>query len=106
MARIGTRGPGEAVARPPERGRRWTSFVADEPTGDRRVRALHEDANPAHRFRVEHDRHTILIHLSSEDGSGPWTTIAVDRPTRRWAVAEAPRQSEAAEGAYEALYAP
>ncbi len=94
------------MSRPPARGRRWRSFVADDPTGGRRVRALHEEANPAHRVRVEHDRHTILIHLSSEDGAASWTTLAVDRRTRRWAVAEAPRQSEAAEGAYESLYAP
>jgi hypothetical protein len=45
------------------------------------VQRLHEQGNPGHRIRVEHDAHTLLIHLS-EDGDG-WTTVAVDRETRR-----------------------
>jgi hypothetical protein len=69
------------------------------------VRGLHEQANPRHRLRVEHDDSTLLIHLSDEDGDG-WTTIAVDRATRRWAVAQAPRQSDTARAAYESLYRP
>ena len=32
--------------------------------------ALHEQVNPRHRLRVEHDPHTLLIHLSDEDGDG------------------------------------
>jgi hypothetical protein len=76
---------------------RWTSFVAEPPRG------LHEDGNPAHRLRVEHDDTTLLIHLSDEDGDG-WTVFAVDRPTRRWAVAQARRQIDAATTAYEQLY--
>ena len=76
---------------------RWTSFVADPPRG------LHEDGNPSHRLRVEHDRDTLLVHLSDEDGAG-WTVLAVDRPTRRFAVAQARRQSDAAEEAYTRLY--
>jgi hypothetical protein len=85
--------------RPP--GSRWTSFVAD-PT-EPRTRTLHEDGNPAHRVRVEHNKATILIHLSGEEGQG-WTVLAVDRATRRWAVGESRRQLDAAEDAFERLY--
>ncbi len=83
---------------------RWTSFVAesdDDPS--RPVRALHEQANPRHRLRVEHDERTLLIHLSGEDGEG-WTTFAVERETRRWAVAQEIRQTDSARNAYEALH--
>jgi hypothetical protein len=66
-------------------------------------RVLHEDGNPAHRVRVEHNRDTILIHLSHEDGPG-WTVFAVDRGTRQWAVGEARRQRDAAREAFEGLY--
>jgi hypothetical protein len=66
------------------------------------VRGLQEQTNPRHRLRVEHDSHTLLIHLSDEDGAG-WTTIAVDRATRHWAVAQRARQSDAARDAYDAL---
>jgi hypothetical protein len=59
--------------------------------------------NPVHRLRVEHDADTLLVHLSDEDGGG-WTVIAVDRATRRWAVAQARRQLDAATDAYERLY--
>jgi catechol 2,3-dioxygenase-like lactoylglutathione lyase family enzyme len=76
---------------------RWTSFVADGP------RTLHEDGNPRHRLRVEHNRHTLLVHLSDEDGSG-WTVLAVDRDTRRCAVAQALTQAEAAKEAFARLY--
>ncbi len=72
-------------------GSRWTSFVADE----ERRGSLHEPGNPAHRCRVEHDAATLLVHLSGEDGSG-WTTLAVDRSTRSWAVGQAPTQQAAA----------
>ena len=93
------------LPRPPRRGRRWTSFVAEEPTAGRVARALHEEANPRHRLRVEHDAHTLLIHLSGEDGAG-WTSISVDRATRRWAVAQGRRQADSARDAYDALYGP
>ncbi len=83
----------------PSGGRRWSSFIADEGTGSRPVRGLHEATNPTHRVRVEYDVHTLLIHLSDEDGAG-WTTVAVDRTTRRCAVA----QADTARGAYESLY--
>ena len=92
-------------ARPPAGRRRWTSFVADGSAGDKPVRGLHEATNPKHRLRVEHDAHTLLIHLSDEDGAG-WTTIAVDRETRSWAVAQGERQADTARRAYDALYEP
>src|ERR1700682_874918 len=72
-------------ARPPKRGRRGASFVADDFFPGKAARGLHEEAKPSHRLRVEHDAYTLLIHLSDEDGSG-WTTIAVDRATRSCAV--------------------
>jgi hypothetical protein len=76
--------------------------VADPEEEKRRV--LHEQGNPAHRLRVEHNRGTLLVHLSDEDGEG-WTVLAVDRAPRRWAVAQAPRQLDAAEDACAQLYA-
>jgi hypothetical protein len=81
---------------------RWTSFVADpeEP----RPRVLYEETNPAHRLRVEHNKSALLIHLSDEDGHG-WTVFAVDRATRRFVVARARRQLDAAADAYSQLYA-
>jgi hypothetical protein len=91
-----------APRRPAGRRSRWTSFVAD-PAGDP-PRGLHEQDNPAHRLRVEHDGATLLVHLSDEDGAG-WTVLAVDRATRRWAVSQARRQRDAAEEAYTRLYA-
>ena len=88
----------------PDAGRgRWTSFVADAPPGAPPVRGLHEQANPDHRLRVEHDAATLLVHLSDEDGRG-WTTIAVDRETRRWSVAQGRRQSDTSRDAYDDLY--
>lgn len=79
----------------------WTSFVAD--VDEQRPRTLREEGNPAHRVRVEHSRTTLLVHLSGEDGSG-WTVLAVDRRTRRWAVAQARRQIDAAAAAVRELY--
>jgi hypothetical protein len=87
-------------SRPPRS--RWTSFVAD--TSEPNPRILHEEGNPAHRVRVEHNRDTILVHLSGEHGQG-WTVLAVDRATRRWAVAESLRQLDAAKVAFDQLYA-
>jgi hypothetical protein len=95
----------EPPARPRTGAGRWTSFVAGPTTGPTPVRGLHEQANPEHRLRVEHDAHTLLIHLSGEDGEG-WTTIAIDRATRRWAVAQDGRQATTAKQAYERLYGP
>jgi len=87
-------------ARRPPRSR-WTSFTADP--GEERPRVLSEEGNPAHRLRVEHSRATLLVHLSDEDGAG-WTVLAVDRETRRWSVAQARRQLDAAETAFAQLY--
>jgi hypothetical protein len=81
---------------------RWTSFVADRDADP--PRTLHEEGNAAHRLRVEHDATTLLVHLSGEDGDG-WTVMAVDRATRRFAVAQGRRQIDAAREAYERLYA-
>jgi hypothetical protein len=94
---------GGKLARPPQRGRRWTSFVADDSFAGRQARGLHEESNPSHRLRVEHDAYTLLIHLSDEDGRS-WTTIAVDRATRICAVVHGGTQSDTARRAYESLY--
>jgi hypothetical protein len=88
---------------PRPRRSRWTSFVA--PGTDPPVRVLQEQENPGHRLRVEHDGHTLLIHLGDEDGKG-WTTIAVDRETRRWAVAQDRVQSGTARAACDRLDEP
>jgi hypothetical protein len=84
-------------------GSRWRSFVAPLTARGRIVRHLHEEANPRHRLRVEHDAETLLIHLSDEDG-GSWTTIAVSRGSRELAIGRGPRQIDAAQQAYEALH--
>jgi hypothetical protein len=52
---------------------------------------------------VEHNKHTLLVHISDEDARG-WTTVAIDRPTREWAIAQSGRQLQAAQAAYELLY--
>jgi hypothetical protein len=95
-------GGSKRVPKPSRRGRRWTSFVA-VPAKGRAIRGLQEEGNPAHRVRVEHDRHTLLVHVSDETGEG-WTTIAIDRSTREWAIAQRDRQLDAAVAAYERLY--
>jgi len=64
---------------------------------------LQEESNPRHRLRVEHNKDTLLIHLSGEDGGG-WTVIAIDRPTREWAIAQRRSQLAAAEAAFALLY--
>lgn len=79
----------------------WTSFVADQ--SDQPARTLHEAGHPEHRLRVEHDAHTLLIHLSDEDGAG-WTVVAVERSTRRTAVARGRTQADTAHRAYRELY--
>jgi hypothetical protein len=70
---------------------------------EERPRILYEESNPAHRLRVEHNDETLLVHLSDEDGPG-WTVMAVDRASRRWAVAQSLRQLDAAKEAYGRLY--
>jgi hypothetical protein len=48
---------GQKLPQPRRSGRAWTSFVADTLDGAI-VRGLHEQSNPRHRLRVEHDPHT------------------------------------------------
>jgi hypothetical protein len=81
---------------------RWTSFVGDSSAA--KPRSLHEDGNPSHRLRVEHNRDTLLIELSGEEGLG-WLVLAVDRESRRWAVAESRRKLDASREAFDRLYA-
>ena len=90
------------IEKPKRRSLRWTSFVGNAPRG-RVVRGLEEEGNPMHRVRVEHNRDTLLIHISGEDGQG-WTTLAIDRPTREWSIAQRRSQSDAAKAAYSNLY--
>jgi hypothetical protein len=90
------------LPRPPRTGR-WSSFVADPASAEVKARILYEDGNPRHRLRVEHDRYTLLIHLSDEDGDG-WTCVAVDRRTRQARTAHARTQEQSSVAAYDALY--
>ena len=96
-------GRSKTLKTPERRSVRWTSFVASARRG-RTVRGLEEEGNPLHRVRVEHNRDTLLIHISGEDGHG-WTTLAIDRATREWSIAQRPRQLDAATAAYGKLYA-
>src|SRR5688500_6247992 len=95
-------GHSNTLPKPVKRSRRWTSFIGARGAG-RVVRGLQEEKNPAHRLRVEHNDQTLLIHLSDENGQG-WTTIAVDRSTREWSIAQRQRQLDAAKAACEQLY--
>ena len=92
----------KSVPKPRRKSIRWTSFVGTVPRG-RVVRGLEEEGKPQHRVRVEHNRDTLLVHISGEDGQG-WTTVAIDRPTREWSIAQRPRQMDAAQAAYTQLY--
>ncbi len=96
-------GHSRSVSKPTRRSQRWTSFVASSSRG-RVSRGLEEEGNPAHRVRVEHNKDTLLVHISDEDGRS-WTTVALDRSTREWAVAQRGRQLDAASAAYDQLYA-
>jgi hypothetical protein len=95
-------GHSRSVPKPARRSARWTSFVAGEARG-RAVRGLHEEGNARHRVRAEHNRDTLLVHISDEDGQG-WTVVAVDRATREWAVAQRPQQLAAVRAAFDQLY--
>jgi len=90
------------VPKPAGRGPRWTSFVGT-PRKGRAIRGLQEEGKPQHRVRVEHNRDTLLVHIADEDGEG-WTTLAIDRASREWAIAQRRRQMDAAQTAYELLY--
>ena len=95
-------GCSKRVPKPLTRNPRWTSFVGVLGRG-RAVRCLQDELNPEHRVRVEHNKHTLLIHISDEAGQG-WTTVALDRATREWAVAQRERQLDAAMAACSQLY--
>ncbi len=92
----------KTLEKPQRRSVRWTSFVASTRRG-RVVRGLEEEGNPMHRVRVEHNRDTLLIHVSGEAGHG-WTTLVIDRATREWSVAQRHTQLDAAKAAYANLY--
>ncbi len=92
----------KSVPRPKRKSIRWTSFVGSA-ARSRAVRGLEEEGNPRHRVRVEHNRDTLLVHISGEDGDG-WTTVAIDRATREWSIAQRARQADAAQSAYVQLY--
>lgn len=92
----------KTLEKPQRRSVRWTSFVASTRRG-RVVRGLEEEGNPDHRVRVEHNKDTLLIHVSGESGHG-WTTLAIDRATREWSIAQRHTQLEAAKAAYARLY--
>jgi hypothetical protein len=79
-----------SVPKPKARRPRWTSFVATVQKG-RAIRGLQEEGNSHHR-------------ISDEDGKG-WTTLAIDRDTREWAIAQRPQQVDSAKSAYGLLYA-
>jgi hypothetical protein len=91
------------VPQPVRKHARWTSFVGSAGRG-RTVRGLEEEGQPKHRVRVEHNADTLLVHVSDEDGEG-WTTLAIDRATREWSIAQRRRQLDAAVAACEGLYA-
>jgi hypothetical protein len=97
-----TDGRSRAIPKPKRKSPRWTSFVGS-PTRGRVVRGLEEEKNPKHRARVEHNQDTLLVHISDEGGHG-WTTIAIDRATREWSVAQRSTQMAAATAAYDQLY--
>jgi hypothetical protein len=91
------------VPKPKARRPRCTSFVATVQKG-RAIRGLQEEGDSRHRVKVTHNLSTLLVHISDEDGKR-WTTVAIDRDTREWAIAQWPRQLDSAETAYGLLYA-
>ena len=91
-----------SLPRPARKSVRWTSFIAS-PRRGRAARGLEEEGNPDHRVRVEHNKDTLLVHISGENGHG-WTTLAIDRVTREWSIAQRTRQMDAATAAYSGLY--
>jgi hypothetical protein len=91
------------VPKPKATRPRWTSFVATVQKG-RAIRGLQEEGNSLNRVKVTHNLSTLLVHISDEDGKG-WTTVAIDRDSREWAIAQRPRQLDSAETACGLLYA-
>jgi hypothetical protein len=92
----------KTISKPTRRSVRWTSFVGT-PIRGRTTRGLQEEGNPQHRARVEHNRDTLLVHISDEDGKG-WTTLAIDRATREWAISQRRSQRQSAQAAHCQLY--
>jgi hypothetical protein len=97
-----TDGRSKKAPKPTRKSPRWTSFVGVAGRG-RAIRQLQDEKNPKHRAKVEHNQDTLLIHVSNEDGGG-WTTIAIDRATREWSVAQRKTQMAAAVAAHSNLY--
>ena len=95
-------GHSKRIKKPQTGSRFWTSFRG-VPGKGREIRGLQEEGNPEHRARVVYNKHTLLIHVSDDRGPG-WTTIAIDRATREWAVAQRTNQNESAEAACSQLY--
>ena len=91
-----------SVPKPKSKRPRWTSFVATAQKG-RAIRGLQEEGNPKHRVKVTHNGDTLLVHISDEEGKG-WTTLAIDRATREWAIAQRVRQMDSAVAAHNLLY--
>ena len=91
-----------SLPKPKAKRPRWTSFVATVQRG-RVIRGLQEEGNPNHRVKVTHNSTTLLVHISDEDGKG-WTTLAIDRNSRGWAIAQRRRQMDSAETAHGLLY--
>jgi hypothetical protein len=54
------------VAQPRTSASRRTSSVAASAGPSGKARGLCEEGNERHRVRVEHDKHTLLIHVSDE----------------------------------------
>ena len=40
--------------------------MGDQQPPGRSMRALHEEGRPEHWVRVEHDRHTLLVHIGDD----------------------------------------
>jgi len=95
-------GNSKTLDKPKRRSVRGTSFVASTHRG-RVVRGLEQEVNFMHRVREEQNKETLLIHLSGENGHG-WTTLAIDRSTREWSIAQRRHQLDAAKAAYGKLY--
>jgi len=75
-----TDGRSGPVQRPQTNPGRWTSFVAPVVATGHKTRLLCEQDGSRHRVRVEHDNHTLLVHISDEDDrrAGPGHSRMVD----------------------------
>lgn len=80
----------------------WGAFVADPSATDTPARSLHDERHPESHVRVEHDNHTLMIHIRDRDSN--WTTVALDRASQEWALTQRESKGQAAEAAYRSLY--